>query len=353
MAIKVDESLEDLYELVLKYCNLDPVKELLRRYKRDEDLTGDKRDEIRISGENARKIVTGNLKTAVSRKAIPLDEVFNLLREAEENGRQHIFFFRPRSKEARAKLTDGTKIANTLLGEGWGGDGKFPRLRLQPKGFCWSDFRLAGKNGWMAKLYGHDTVEEQTDEREEGERTRWVKMETRDIRSVCLARWRPREDLLELRVADSQAKMLLGELKQQLVSAIDVDRLCVPWDLSPVRQRLFKEEKNHSEIYECGDWLALDTESYALQGGPHLQDADEKVHAAAATRKLISQVANSDEHDKRKLIVHWKPTESNANKRNLRTIIGTIANTHEMIISAQASSRAIDDVVHRLLTFEI
>ena len=145
---------------------------------------------------------------------------------------------------------------------------------------------------------------------------------------------------------------LLSELKKRLSAAIDVDRICDPWNMSPVRQKMFTDEKHNRTVYECGDWLTMDSESYVLQGGPHLQDADEKVHAAATTRKFISQVAQNSELDKRRLVVHWKPTAANGNKRNLRTVTGTVANTHEVIVSAQASSRAIDDVVHQLCSFD-
>jgi hypothetical protein len=353
MAIQVDEKLEDLYELILRYCNLEPVQKLIRDYK-DMELPKDKAEHLKITGKNAREVVTENLKRAVDRKVIPRENVLRLLQEAEENGNQHIFFFTTDNKASLKTLSDRDVIAVKLLGQRWKESGRFPRLRLQPKGYCWSDFRPTGTGGWIAKLYGHDTTEEEAgvERREENERARWVKLITQDIRLVCLARWSPNVQLLELRVADSRAKMLIGVLKQYLSAAVSVDDLCEPWDLSPVRQRLFNDNKKHADLYECGDWLAIDPESYVLQGGPHLQDPDEAVHASQSTQKMISQVAASNEHEKRRLVVHWKPTKANGLKRSLRTILGSASNTHEVIISAQASSQAIDDVVDRLLQFE-
>lgn len=353
MKPEVDDKLEDLYELILKHCNSEPVKNLLRKYKRDEDLSKEKRDDVRISAENYRQIVLENLKTAVERKVIPINDVFGLLQEAEENGSQHIFFYRPKSNAARSSLTKPEAIADGLLGSGWAS--KFPQLRLQPEGYRWSDFRLLQDGGWLAKMYGHSTKDEQTDEKSEGsgrDRVRWVKIETKDVRVVCVARWLADSELFELRVADTAPKELHEALKRQLRSVVDVDKLCNPWELGPIRHRLFSESKQNSDLYECGNWSATDKESYVLSGGPHIQDSDEPVHVADVTRKLISQVAANKDLDKRKLVLHWKPTEANGNKRKFRTILGTTANTHEMIVTAQATSKAIDDVVYQLLNFE-
>lgn len=348
----VDEKLEDLYELVFQNCNLGPVQDLLRRYKNDQSTPQELRDEIRITGDKAHGIITENLRTAVSRGAIPESEVFALLQESEENGRQHIFFFRPRNPEAIAILSEQERISQSLLGNNWKKSGRLPRLQLQPDGYCWSDFRYIGEGGWVAKLYGHSFTEENTDRREDGPRAWWIKVEMKDSRLVCLARWRPNENLLELRVADSGAQMLLLVLKTHIHPAFDVDRWCIPWEMGRIRHRLLNPEEADLEIYEYGGWSAEDSEKYVLQGGPHIQDAESPAFASDLTKSLISSIAASEEHQKRKLVVHWKPTDQNGNKKNLRTVLGTIANTHEMIVSAQASSQGIDDVIHRLLQFE-
>lgn len=351
----VDSKLEDLYELVLDYCNLEPIKTLLREHKQDEGLPEVLRDDIRISGKNARSIVTENLKNAVTNGAIPESAVFHLLQEAEENGNQHIFFFRARNKASRATLANADAIRKALLGQNSQASATIPSLTLLPMGFTWSDFRDYGKTGWIAKLYGHATKEEEADEKKDAsERSRWVKFVQKDIRQVFLVRWRNQPGILELRVPAGNAKRGLDELKHELSQAVDVDTLCVPWELNSVRRVVFQQRDavGNADLYECSNWQAIDAESYVLQGGPHSQNPDQQVQAASATRQLIEAVAASDEHEKQKLVIHWKPTESNGLKKSLRTILGTVANTHEMIVTAQASSRALDDVVDQLLRFE-
>ena len=46
----------DVYDLIAKHCNLEAVKDLLRRHK--QELPPDKKKEVQVSGENKEEIVT-------------------------------------------------------------------------------------------------------------------------------------------------------------------------------------------------------------------------------------------------------------------------------------------------------
>lgn len=351
--LPVDGSLEDIYELLLVHTNLGPVQDLLRRYKQSDDVADKKKKELRISGPNARIIVTENLQSAVINGIIPLKEVFAILQEGEENGDQHIFYFKPRNPAARATLKNGEGIAETLLGKGWAKSGRYPLLRLNPKGMCWSDFRFEGKTGWMAKMYRHDIVEEEVGDKpdEDEPRFRWVKMESKQIRSIGIVRWRPDEDLVEVRVSASRSKEILVDLAHQLDPAFSIGTSCVPWDLAQVRHSLFSERKDHAELYSCGDWAILDKKHYGLQGNALTQNPDEKGQLTQKMDELLDLVASDPDLVKKKLVVHWLPTEENGAGRNLRTILGTNSNTHEVIVTSRCSSKALEDVLHQLLEF--
>jgi len=88
---------DELYRLVDLFCTADQIKELLRSAKGQKD--------VRITAENKQELVTRNLRTAVGSRALSVGQVYDLVRNAEENGNQHFFYYKPRNKDIASSLT--------------------------------------------------------------------------------------------------------------------------------------------------------------------------------------------------------------------------------------------------------
>jgi hypothetical protein len=74
---------DELFRLVDNLCTADQVQGLLRTVKGQKD--------VRITAENKSDLIERNLRAAVGSRALSLDQVYELVRTAEENGNQHIF----------------------------------------------------------------------------------------------------------------------------------------------------------------------------------------------------------------------------------------------------------------------
>src|SRR5688572_13510784 len=97
-----DPAKSDVYTAIAERCTAEQIRDLLRVYK---DINKETKKEVHVTG--AKDDILANLKRAVSKQIIPRDAPILLLREAEENGHQHIFYFKPRNREVVAKCRDG------------------------------------------------------------------------------------------------------------------------------------------------------------------------------------------------------------------------------------------------------
>jgi hypothetical protein len=70
------KELEDALSLVKKLCTADQIQNLLRSQKGQEG--------VRITAENKDELVDRNLRGALEAKAIEVEQVFELIRSAEE-----------------------------------------------------------------------------------------------------------------------------------------------------------------------------------------------------------------------------------------------------------------------------
>lgn len=141
------ETPQDVWEVLNVVCTLPQIHRLLRDKA---DLY--KRGEIRIG--SGKEEMISNLRTAVSSRKIEISDVHSLIRDAEENGNQHIFFYRPKSGKLAKKYSDPDAMATTLFGTKW--QSRFPAFQLKKDSFIWADFRPngTGSKGWTGKLYG-------------------------------------------------------------------------------------------------------------------------------------------------------------------------------------------------------
>jgi hypothetical protein len=88
---------EKLLKLIEQHCTAEQVKEVLRT------ATGNKN--VKVSAETKEDLIHKNLREALDSHSLDVEKVYDLLREGEENGPQHILYFRCRHKEVAEKLT--------------------------------------------------------------------------------------------------------------------------------------------------------------------------------------------------------------------------------------------------------
>ncbi len=122
---------ENLYVLIEKHCNAEQVRDLLRKYK---DINKETKAEIHITG--SKDEVIENLRRVVSKGLIPKDDPINLLRDCEENGQQHIFYFRAKNQSVRKHCKDFDDIVEKLIGYEWDAS-SFPRFDFVPDDYQW------------------------------------------------------------------------------------------------------------------------------------------------------------------------------------------------------------------------
>jgi hypothetical protein len=122
---------KELQDLVLEFCTINDIHSLLK--------TAEGHDAVRLTARNFATLVDKNLRDAIEGNAIHLGLVYDLVREAEENGHQDIFFYRTASKDV--KNIPIIEVGNRLWGRGWAEKMKFPRFELKPNDFTYADLR--------------------------------------------------------------------------------------------------------------------------------------------------------------------------------------------------------------------
>lgn len=345
-----NDQLKDLYELIHHFATGDQVKALLRKHK--SDLPKEAQSDVRLSAETTKKLCHENLRRAVTSKHVPIHEVFDLLRDCEENGSQHVFLFEPKDTSSIAILNGREEIASRLLGPQWAR--KFPRTNLVPNDFAWGDFRFQGKNSWIAKAYFHSIVEERTAtlEDESNKNIRWEKFEKFNQRSICLVSWSAELSILQVRVGNELDVPVVFSMftDRMRKSGFDVSSISNPINLGPARSKLLAQAEKNTDTYECGAFRSIDKERYRIEGSPYTQDPDEPPQATAFCREILRQIAQSPETDKYSLVVYWRSVDERV-KNNLRCEIGTRKNPHEVVINARTTPQAIQHVLAKLIEF--
>jgi hypothetical protein len=101
------EDYKQLLDLIEQQCTAEQVKALLRT------ASGNKN--VKVSAASKEELVRKNLREALDSHSLDLEKVYDLLREGEENGPQHILYFRCPHKDVAQQLTLG-HVRSTLLG---------------------------------------------------------------------------------------------------------------------------------------------------------------------------------------------------------------------------------------------
>lgn len=335
----------DVYELIEKLATADQIRELLKEYKDEWPK------EIFVSGN--KEVIISNLKKAVAADLIPLERVTLLLQESEENGHQHILYFRPRTSASEKRCRDGEHVAESLWGKRWRGKMEFPRFELTPKEYEWADFRfgLPRKPGdWILKVYGHEEHYkfQKQETRPDQTLVRYYKLT--ETRAICLARWNS-PDLLEVRISlcDSK-KTLVGRLKAlwaMLGLAIPQSDV-VEWDLSSARKKLIHEREDNAALYKAGDTKLVDSSSGIAIFHPYSEE--EAIDDAPERHEALKAFAESDCGCNSIVLTLLPDASGGSLAQELRTVIGA-RHPNEVVIPARTSSKAVDYVTNQLRSF--
>jgi hypothetical protein len=337
---------DELFRLVDNLCTADQVQGLLRTVKGQKD--------VRITAENKSDLIERNLRAAVGSRALSLDQVYELVRTAEENGNQHIFYFKPKGGRVSADSLKLESIARNLWGADWEKKMSFPDVKLKENRYIYADFRPWNPGqkprDWMLKVYGNIKFDRFTgNEKQEG--TRLYKEFVRDdLRVVLLARWNS-PDLLELRVQRDESvrrvKSWVDQLWLKLGGALRQEDF-LPWDLSKARRRMIDDEDKNKATYHFRDTRLQDSlsnrvsfETFATQG-----DLFASEEAKAAIRDILNGKDSKCTH----LAAAWLPRNDGVPAQEYRTLLGN-REPNEVIFSAHCTAKEIHCVTDKLRYF--
>lgn len=346
---EVDETLA----LVKEFATTEQIQSLLRTRKK----------EVRITGENKDQIVDRNLREAIDSRVINIENVFDLIRDAEENGNQHIFYYKAKSK-AIADALAFEKVAPRLFGSAWEKKlaDDFPQIKLKPNDFKVSDFRRHKKKpkDWIYKIYGQSIVEKLTAEEEREGGALWRKFEFESLRIVLLARWNSGPDLLEIRVQrDTSHKKVEGwhNTVWEKLNPHLMRRQFDPWPLSKIMASLMNKHTQNKTLYNfrgaqlgdgAGNQATFETET-------------ETGDLFATSEMTLSVESLTKKRDPKGLIVTWLTQKSGGPSKELRTPLGIKQSenmrnfvgdlSNEIVISAHCSAEDVDYVTAQLRSF--
>jgi hypothetical protein len=347
MASGQDAGLDDLLGLVKDICTKDQVQSLLRAAKQSEG----QRSSVRIAGK-LDDIVSHNLRDAIQAGKIAREAVYSLVSEAEESGRQHIFYFVPKDERVKDACNDSPRVASRLFGgPNWKVERNFPNYHLKSSGFEWADFRTVPTaspdlEGWVVKAYAGVTRQKHVGTRPEPPNRIAKIFEEIPSRDVYLARWHP-FGLLELRLPlEKRQRVLLASVRAlwaAISAAVSSDDF-EPYDLTPACRRIIDRYADHSDVYRLGDAHLLDsgggtTKISARRGEEHLMEVEDRRKAT----EIFEQC--------RLLVVVWLLNQASHDTGDqLRTVVGG-SRPNEVAMVSRTTAKAVDHVTHRLHQF--
>jgi hypothetical protein len=340
------KDLDEALSLVEKLCTGDQVRGLLRTKKGDEN--------VRISAEDKEDLVRKNLRNAVESKAIEIEKVYGLIQDSEENGNQHIFYYRTGQKLADALTFD--HVAKQIWGASWNkAVAEFPSIRLKPDSYKISDFRpfsARKPKDWILKIYGQKTIMQpsgKTDTDTDG--SVWRQYVPENLRIVLSARWNS-PDLLEIRVQRNESRKRIEEWYKQVWSmlspAMAKDQFKA-WELKTTMRNIALEAEHNTEIYDFRDVGMVD-EANDILGSFEAFSDEGNLFKSQLTREAVKRFLK-DGGDLNSLAVRWISRPTSEPREELRTLLGTRKNLHEMVVAGHCSAGDLDYVTSKLRDF--
>lgn len=348
---------QDLFVRVQDKVNLKPLKTFLAEFQ------GIYPGRIVTTGNQPELIE--HLRDVVAQKLIPIERVFNLLRECEENGNQTILYYSPKTAAVRELCRDPEAVAARLFGADWERTQDFPKLVSLANGYEVVDFRVGlpdKPSDWLLKImtFQESRGEVRQLDRGElvGERFRdneyAVLYERKVIDAVCLARWNdhPRNGLLEVRVElrgrRDRFKMDVAAVWDRLQRAFEWENDFDPWELGSAQEQMLRECEQHQDTYHLGLTDLLDSDDVGVKyttSTEHVR-VDTKPVRLSTIHRILDDGGRCS-----KLVVTWLPKGSDGNLEDKLRTYGGSRQTNELVISAQTTARAVDYVTNRLRYF--
>lgn len=350
-----------LFEVLDSTCTHQQIHKMMQAYK-DLGIS-----ELRLSGTKPELIAS--LQSAVSKDRIPETAIYDLIRDHEEAGGQHLFYFKPKNASAVQALNDGLGIGNAIIPTRSAREA-LPNFSLVPNDYVWADFRVAqtGKS-WTAKIYGHQ--ERVVFKRQEVRPASVVRYYDKvEKRVVCLAHWNGKE--LELRVShvgaggsidasrsrtdDNEIMRRVNKL-QEFIAPAGLMQLVVSWDFTTACVAMLKKVMDEKKrgISSRDSELPFITSSVRFRDaafGTAEFNSQEETEALASSGDRMAAIEAYLESPKafcRQLVLSWDPVSASElwGKSPLRTVIGG-TNSNELSIIAGVNSATVKYVTDEL-----
>lgn len=340
------KELDEALSLVENLCSTEQIANLLRRHKGTKN--------VRISAETKEDLVARNLRTAIEANALDIQEVFDLIRSSEENGNQHIFYWRPTNAKLANTLTLG-HVAGQLWGSNWQKVvGTFPSIRLKPDDYKYSDFRAVSTRkpkDWMLKVYGHKTIVRATGKtKPEAPGVFWREFIEESLRIVLSARWN-HPDLLEIRVQRNESRKRIEEWHKQvwtMLSPALVRTQFAEWPLSVPMRRITLDAEKNAKLYEFRDAGILDKDEDVVASFQSVSDQGnlfKSQQTIASIKSFLEAGGNLNG-----LAVKWFANPNSEPQEELRVLLSA-KESNEMVVSGRCNAGDLDYVTDQLRTF--
>jgi hypothetical protein len=344
------KELTEALALVEQLCTIEQIQSLLRAYKSSKD--------VRISAESKHALVDRNVRDALEANVIKLEDVFDLIRSSEENGNQHIFYYKPKSKRIANDLTYENVAERLWHSQREAVVSGFPAIQLKANDYRYSDFRVKPKRrdeknpkDWVLKVYGHTLITRPTGKVEEREgNILWREYVKEELRIVLLARWNS-PDLLELRVQRNVSRKLVESWHNKLWEMLNpalVRGQFDQWGLAKSMSRLVGEQEQNESIYTIPDAKIISKEGdvYAIF---QTYSPEGSLFANTQTRESLKGYLKAD-GDLDDSTIIWHPKQNGIPEKDMRTQLGQ-NEPHEMVVPAHCSSEDLDYVTSQLRRF--
>lgn len=347
---KFDGNMETLFDLIGELCTASDIYDVLKDTKYA--LPKERKKEILIGGNKEDKVL--NLRRAVSENLITREQAYELLRETEENGRQHILYFVPKNVANTSEEMKAENVAKKIWGRKWKEEAGFPKFTKLAPNLMFADFREvqpANTNyrTWWLKLYAVATSKKLTKTEHKGE-TQVI--ETYDIvteRVVYVVRWHS-FGVLEVRLPSGYSAKVREQMFELVMAkignAIPMDAM-KPWDLKNARSRLMREWESHKDIYTLGSTEAMDGDGYRTKLTP--PSAEEVLNNSKGQKEIVKVLIKEDATSE-EIAVIWQ-LDANKNIREpFKSVIGSDGTNH-VYLAASLKSREVDYVTLKLREF--
>jgi hypothetical protein len=333
---------EELAKLVFDWCAVEQIAQVLRDAK-------DTSEEVRVSAPKKEILIEKNLRAAVEAGAISLDKVYNLIRESEENGNQHIFYYRRTGPPG--SLDD---VATHLWGNQWQKKMNLPRADLVENDFIFADlhpWNAALKPlDWVLKIYGHEFIDRYTDVIKEIGDNRFSHEFYREARRIVIVvRWN-NPGILEVRIPLTESKKRRMQYLQKtwlMIAPACPPTEYAPWKLTKARGRMIAEQKKNEKVYRLNHTRVEDEDHNVGTFECH----DPQGHLFAQQRMVDSVKKLIDGGECTNLRVLWLMGNNPNPSRELHTLIGNQKESNEIVIGGFCQSKDVDYVTDQLRHF--